>query len=141
MSSFNSKEYAWIDVKLVMLGKEVTGLRGIEYKMKRQKECLFATGKKARGIQLGKKEYEGTITLLQSELIALQAAAKAKGHDDITDLEFDAIVSYLPESGVIQTDKIINLSITEAPDAIKEGDLQQEHALPFIACDMEPNVI
>ena len=141
MSSFNSKEYAWIDVKLVMLGKEVTGLRGIEYKMKRQKECLFATGKKARGFQLGKKEYEGTITLLQSELIALQAAAKAKGHDDITDLEFDAIVSYLPESGVIQTDKIINLSITEAPYAIKEGDLQQEHALPFIACDMEPNVI
>lgn len=41
MSSFNSKEYAWIDVKLVMLGKEVTGLRGIEYKMKRQKECLL----------------------------------------------------------------------------------------------------
>lgn len=141
MSGFNTKEYAWIDVKLVMLGKEVTGLRGIEYKMKRKKECLFATGKKARGIQLGKKEYEGTITLLQSELIALQAAAKAKGHDDITDLEFDAIVSYLPESGVIQTDKIINLSITEAPYAIKEGDLQQEHALPFIACDMEPNVI
>lgn len=109
--------------------------------MKRQKEALFATGKKARGIQLGKKEYEGTITVLQSELIAMQTAAKAKGYDDVTDLEFDAIVSYVPESGVVQTDKIVNLSITEAPYGMKEGDLFQEIALPFIACDVEPNVV
>ena len=102
---------------------------------------LFATGKKARGIQLGKKEYEGTITVLQSELIAMQTAAKAKGYDDVTDLEFDAIVSYVPESGVVQTDKIVNLSITEAPYGMKEGDLFQEIALPFIACDVEPNVV
>lgn len=141
MDSFNSKEYAWIDVVLVMLGQPVTGLRGIEYKLKRQKEALFATGKKARGIQMGKKEYEGTITVLQSELIAMQAAALAKGYDDITDLEFDVIVSYLPESGVVQTDKIINISFTETPYAMKEGDLYQEHALPFIACDIEPNVL
>ena len=68
---FNSREYAWVDVNVVMLGREVVGLRGIEYKSKRQKEALFASGRKARSIQKGKKEYEGTITLLQSELIAL----------------------------------------------------------------------
>ena len=124
-----------------MLGKPVTGLRGIEYKSKRQKEALYATGKKARGIQLGKKEYEGTITVLQSELIAMQAAAKAKGYDDITDLEFDIIVSYIPEGGVVQTDKVVNASITEAPNSIKVDDLYSEHALPFIACDVEYNVI
>lgn len=141
MSKFNSKEYAWIDVNVVLLGKPVTGLRGIEYKSKRQKEALYATGKKARGIQLGKKEYEGTITVLQSELIAMQAAAKAKGYDDITDLEFDIIVSYIPEGGVVQTDKVVNASITEAPNSIKVDDLYSEHALPFIACDVEYNVI
>ena len=141
MGKFNSKEYAWIDVNVVMLGKPVTGLRGIEYKSKRQKEALYATGKKARGIQLGKKEYEGTITVLQSELIAMQAAAKAKGYDDITDLEFDIIVSYIPDGGVVQTDKVVNASITEAPNSIKVDDLYSEHALPFIACDVEYNVI
>lgn len=140
MASFNTKEYAWIDVNVVLLGKPVTGLRGIEYKSKRQTEALFATGKKARGIQKGKKEYEGTITVLQSELIAMQAAAKQSGYDDITDLEFDIIVSYMPESGVVQTDKVVNASITEAPNSIKEGDLYSEHALPFIACDIEYNV-
>ena len=139
MASFNTKEYAWIDVNVVLLGKPVAGLRGIEYKSKRSKEALFATGKKARGIQLGKKEYEGTITVLQSELIAMQAAAKNAGYDDITDLEFDIIVSYISESGVVQTDKVVNASVTEAPNSIKEGDLYSEHALPFIACDVEYN--
>ena len=140
MASFNTKEFSWIDVNVVLLGKPVTGLRGIEYKSKRQKEALFATGKKARGIQQGKKEYEGTITVLQSELIAMQAA-KQSGYDDITDLEFDIIVSYLSESGVVQTDKVVNASVTEAPNSIKEGDLYSEHALPFIACDVEYNVV
>lgn len=141
MASFNTKEYAWIDVNVVLLGKPVAGLRGIEYKSKRSKEALFATGKKARGIQLGKKEYEGTITVLQSELIAMQAAAKNAGYDDITDLEFDIIVSYISASGVVQTDKVVNASVTEAPNSIKEGDLYSEHALPFIACDVEYNVV
>lgn len=141
MATFNSKEYAWVDVNVVLLGKPVVGLRGIEYKSKRQKEALYATGKKARGIQMGRKEYEGTITVLQSELIAMQAAAKAKGYDDVTDLEFDIIVSYVSESGVVQTDKVVNASITEAPNNMKEGDLYGEHALPFIACDVEYNVV
>ena len=140
MDSFNSKEYAWVNVDVILLGKPVAGLRGIEYKSKRQTEALFATGKKARGIQKGKKEYEGTITVLQSELIAMQAAAKQAGYDDITDLTFDMVVSYTSETGVVQVDRVICASVTESPNSIKEGDLYSEHALPFIACDIEYNV-
>ena len=138
---FNSNEYAWVDINVVLLGREVVGLRGIEYKVKRQKEALFAAGKKARGIQKGKKEYEGTVTLLQSEIIALDRAAQEKGYEDITDIDFDVIVSYLPENGVVTTDKIVNVSITETPRGMKEGALQMEIALPFIALDVVSNVL
>lgn len=138
---FNSSEYAWVDVNVVMLGREVVGLRGIEYKVKRQKEALFASGRKARGIQKGKKEYEGTITLLQSELIALDRAAQEKGYEDITDLDFDVVVSYVPESGVLTTDKVVGVSITEIPRGLKVDDLQMEIALPFIAVDIVSNVL
>ena len=138
---FNSNEYAWVDISVFLLGREVVGLRGIEYKVKRQKEALFAAGKKARGIQKGKKEYEGTITLLQSELIALDRAAQEKGYEDITDLDFDVIVSYIPENLVATSDKIVNISITEIPRGLKEGDLNMEIALPFIALDVVSNVI
>ena len=140
-SVFNSNEYAWVDINVVLLGREVVGLRGMEYKVKRQKEAVYATGKKARGIQKGKKEYEGTITLLQSELIALDRAAQEKGYEDITDIDFDVIVSYLPENGVITTDKVVNVSITEIPRGMKEGDLQMEIALPFIALDVVSNIL
>lgn len=140
-SVFNSEEYAWVDIKVMLLGREVTGLRGMEYKVKRQKEALFATGKKARGIQKGKKEYEGTITILQSELIALDRAAQEKGYEDITDIDFDIIVSYLPDNNVITTDKVVNASITEIPRSMKEGDTQMEIALPFIALDVVSNVL
>ncbi len=139
-TSFNSNEYAWVDVRVALLGREVTGLRGIEYKVKYQKEALYATGKKARSIQKGKKEYEGTITLLQSELIALDRAAQEKNYEDITDIDFDVVVTYISEDNVVTTDKIVNASITEIPRGIKEGDLQQEIALTFIALDVESNV-
>lgn len=139
-TSFNTNEYAWVDVQVAMLGRQVTGLRGIEYKVKRQKEALFAMGKTARGIQKGKKEFEGTLTLLQSELIALDRAAQEAGYDDVTDLDFDVMVSYMPADLVVTTDKIVGVSITEVPRALKEGDLQMEVALPFIALDVETNI-
>lgn len=140
MTNFNSKEYAWVDVQVAILGKVVSGLRGIAYKMKRQKEPLFASGKKARGIQHGKKEVDGTVTFLQSEFIALNAAAKAQGYDDLTDIDIDIIISYVPSSGVVQTDKVVTASFTEGGADIKEGDLYQEITLPFVACDVEFNV-
>ncbi|MFR9545351.1 MAG: hypothetical protein SNJ29_07210 [Rikenellaceae bacterium] len=141
MTNFDSKEYGWIDVNVVILTKLVTGLRGIEYKITRSNEAIYGTGKNPRGIQKGAKEYTGTITLLQSEYIALTAAAKAKGYDDVTDLEFDIIISYISETEVVQTDKVINACITEAPISIKQGDLYQEIALPFVACGITPNVV
>ena len=97
MRDFNSKEYAWIDVTVVVLGVEIKTIRAVEYKSKRATEALYAAGKWARGIQRGRKEVEGTLTVLQSALCA----------------------------------------ITEAVNSIKEGDLYSEHALPFIACEVE----
>jgi hypothetical protein len=139
--AFNSKEYSWADIKVVLLGREVTGIRAVEYKTKHQKELLYAAGRKARSVQWGKKEHEGTITVLQSELIALDNAAKMKGWDDVTDMDFDIIVSYISSSGIVSTDKILQASITEIPKSFKEGDLFLEVALPFIALHIEHNVL
>ena len=139
-SSFNTKEYAWVDVTIVCLGRTLPEGRGIEYKVKHQKEVLFAAGNKGRGIQKGKKEYDGTLTILQSGIIAMDRAAKEKGYEDITDIDFDIVVSY-SANGIVTTDRVVGASITEIPRALKEGDLNMEIALPFIALDVESNVI
>ena len=63
----NTREYEWSDVTVVLAGRLVTGLRGIKYGAKQEKELLHAKGNKPHSIQRGNKTYEGEITLLKSE--------------------------------------------------------------------------
>ena len=140
MDNFNSKEYTWCDIVVFLLGRPIGGLRGIEYKSKKNKEALYGSGRKARSIQHGKREYEGTLTILQSELTALDRAAWEAGFEDCLDLDFDIVITYLSPNGIVSTDRIRQASITEAPKGMKEGDLQMEIALPFICLDIDKNV-
>lgn len=141
MSSYNSKEYTYCDITVFLLGRPVGGLRGIEYKSKKNKEAIFGAGRKARSIQHGKREYEGTLTILQSELTALDRAAVEAGYEDCLDLDFDIVVTYLSPNGIVSTDRIIQASVSEAPKGMKEGDMNMEIALPFICLDIEKNVL
>ena len=128
-----------MNINVVVLGRTLTGLRGIEYTPKMNKELLYGAGVNPKAIQSGRREYEGTLTVLQSELEALNRAAKEAGYTDCLDLEFDIVVTYVSD-GVISTDIVRCASITEYPKGMKEGDLYSEHALPFIALRIDTNV-
>ena len=136
---FNSKEYSYVNINVVVLGRTLTGLRGIEYTPKMNKELLYGAGVNPKAIQHGRREYEGALTVLQSELEALNRAAKEAGYTDCLDLEFDIVVTYAA-SGVVSTDIVRCASITEFPKGMKQGDLYSEHALPFIALRIDTNV-
>ena len=56
------------------------------------------------------------------------------------DVEFDVVASYVAGDDNIVTDRIVNVSISELPRTLKEGDLYMEVALPFIALDVEENI-
>lgn len=135
----NYKEYSYTDMQVVLNGRTIGGLRGMEYTAKKAKEVLFGAGEMPRAIQHGKREYEGTLTVLQSELDALNRAAQAAGYKDLLDLEMDIIVTY-GSNGVLSTDIVRCASISEFPKGMKEGDMNSEHALPFVALDVETNV-
>ena len=136
MIRINNKEYAWGDITVVVFGRPLVGITGIEYKPKKAKEVKHGWGRNPKSIQHGKREYEGTLTLMQSELIALNQAARAKGYKDILDVDFDIIITY--EAGLVVTvDKICCASITDFNLGMKEGDAQAEISLPFVALDVE----
>ena len=78
--------------------------------------------------------------VLQSELIALDRAAVEAGKTDILDLDFDIVVSYTNESGIMTVDRIVGASITDTTRSMKEGDLNMEVELPFIALRVKQNV-
>lgn len=137
---FNSKEYEWSNVEVLFLGRPITGIRGITYSENQEKEVVYARGSKPRAIQKGNKSYEGSVSILQSELEALyQATGVKKGLVDLP--AFDIVVSYIPEgAATIRVDTIKNAEFTKSEKSMKQGDKFMEIELPFIALDIEYGV-
>lgn len=132
----NNKEYTWGDITVVLFGCPFPGITGIEYKAKKAKTVKHGGGYNPKSIQHGKREYEATITIMQSTLIAMNQAARAKGYKDVLDVDFDIIITY--EAGLVVTvDKFCCASISEFNLGMKEGDAQAEISLPIVALDME----
>ena len=129
----NTREYEWADVTVVLAGRLVTGLRGVKYSAKQEKELLHTKGNKPHSIQRGNKTYDGEITLLQSEYEALR---KASG-GDILDASMDIVAAYgNPSAGdVVTTDVLVGVEFTEDNTEWKQGDKFQEKTLPFLFID------
>lgn len=139
MDIFNSKEYEWSDITAIVAGRPVTKIRAISYVKKQEKEALYAKGNKPHSIQRGNKSYETSLTLLQSELEAIEAASGG----DVLDASFNVIISYgNPSKGdVIKTDLIEGNEITEVPKGMNQGDKFSEHELPGIALNIKNNYV
>ena len=137
--SFDSKQYSWANVEVVMLGRPLIGIRGVKYKISQEKEPVYGRGNKPLAIQSGNKKYEGSIDLLQSEAEALEKAAIAAGGDDIFDLAgFDITVAYVPkDSATVSVDIIKGVSFSESEKGMKQGDKNMEVSLSFIALDIQ----
>lgn len=129
--AFDSRQYEWADVTAVVGGRDITGFTAIKYTEKAEKEPLYAKGRHPHSIQTGNVSVEGEISILQSELIALEQA----GGGSILGLNIDTVVSYgNPAAGdAMVTDRIIGMSFTESPKEIKQGDKNMEVTIPFIA--------
>lgn len=131
----NSREYEWSDVSVVMAGRQVTGLRGVKYSKKQEKELIYGSGNKPQGIQHGNVDYSGEINLLQSEYEALKVASGG----DILGARFDIVVSTgnASRGDVITTDILVGVEITEDNTEWKQNDKFQEKTLPFIFLDLK----
>ena len=137
-SEFNTKEYEWADVEVLLLGRPVTGIRDVKYKASQEKEVLYARGNKGRSIQKGNKIYDGSIMILQSELDALiNAAGTDKDALDIP--PFDIVIAY-EAGGIIKTDIVKNAEFTEFEKGMAQNDKNMEIELPFICLDIQYNV-
>lgn len=130
--AFDSREYEWADLTLVLGGRDLTGIRGIKYSEKIEREPLFAKGRHAHSIQSGNQTVEGEVTVLQSEMEALIKA----GRGSLLSLKgMDAIVTYgdATAGDAVITDRVENIYFTESSKELKQGDKNMEVTLPFVA--------
>lgn len=129
---FDTRQYEFADLTLILGGRDLTGFRGVKYNEKIEREPLYAKGRQPHSVQSGNVAYEGELVLLQSEFEALVLA----GGGSILNLK--GLVANLcygdPSTGdVMLTDSIEGIYFTESPKELKQGDKFMEVTLPFIA--------
>jgi hypothetical protein len=135
---FNSRQYEWADLTLILGGSDITGFRGLAYKEAIEREPVYAKGRRPHGIQSGNIAYTGEIKMLQSEYEALVAA----GGGTILSLSLDALASYgNPSLGdAMTTDRVEGIQFNEAPKALNQNDKFQEITLPFVALGIKNQI-
>ena len=128
---FDSRQYEFADVTLVLGGKDITGIRGIKYSKKQEKEVLYGKGNQPHSIQKGNISYEGELTLMQGELETLIASSSDAS---VLSLQLDAVVCYgNPANGdTMITDVLQGIQFTEENKELKQGDKFMDVTLPFI---------
>jgi hypothetical protein len=135
MATFDSKQYAWCDISIAFGGRILIGVTEVEYTEKREKDLLYGRGCKPHGIVSGNRSYEGKISLWQSELEAMTRDAPS---NDILELSFDLVVSYVPlDGGQIVTDILRHVEFTEVKKGMKQGDKNMIVELPIIFIDVD----
>jgi len=130
---FNSKECEWADIVVQIGGANCGKLMAIKYGIKAAKEHLFAAGDEPISIQSGNREPTGSITLLKGAFDNVNAAAVAATGRDLTDLQFDIIVTYKAKgTRALQTDSLIGCEISDFNLAWGQGDKSAKLELPFL---------
>lgn len=136
MGVVNSEEFAWSDAQVVLLGKVIEGIVAFSYKKSQSKELRYGRGNQPIGYKRGNKSYEGSITILKSELEALKDASE---DGDILSLKgFDIVFSYVAEDGSLKTDVAKFAEFKESEESLKQGDGNGEYELPFLALRITP---
>lgn len=139
MANINGQEYGWEDVQIVVQGKAspLTGVQGVEYKSTKEHINVMGRGNKPVSMARGPEGYEGSLTILQSELEAMQDAF---GSEALTTRPaFDIAVSYAPLVGAARTDLLKGCRINEVSKAFKNEDGNMVIELPLKIFRIEYN--
>ena len=139
-SSKNTAEYAWKDISVTHLGRELGRLLDIEYTTDVEKKPIYGRGNKALGVQTGNEKASGSYSVGQSELESMiRKAQEISPGAKITDLVFDINVCYLLGADLVR-DRIRSINITQFTKGMKQGDVEMIIKLPFVALDIDYNI-
>lgn len=130
MADFNTNQYGWKDLTIAYGGRVIDGIEEVEYSRKQNKEYLYGRGNKPYSILKGNVEYEGKITIWQSELEAMERDSKT---GSALDLEFDITIAYEPEDGgETRIDTLKGVQFTEYAKGMAQGDTHKKIEMPIM---------
>lgn len=133
----NGMLYSWADIVTSISGVPVTGIVGVEYGDDQEVVNKYGAGRHPVGRAKGRITSSAKIILYQEEVEAIQRQAPNGRIQDIA--PFDITVTYLPDSGIVTTDKIRNCQFKGNSRKWKEGDTGQEVELELVPSHIEWN--
>ncbi|RXK57568.1 hypothetical protein ESA94_20430 [Lacibacter luteus] len=139
--SFSTKECAWAQVSMKLLGANIIGLRSFEFKENLEKELIYAAGKKAIDITMGNESASGTLTLLKFEFDKITDAAQAAGYKNILHVPHPAILLTVafklnPQTPIRIIEAPMGIAITDQTLAMAQNAKMMEVPLPWIAQEL-----
>lgn len=139
---FNSREYSWKDIEVIMMGRPLVRILEVKYKGSQETKPIYGRGANPTSIQKGNKKYEGELKIGQSELEAMIDKAKSvTGSADPLDLPpFDITVAY-NKNGLIRTDVLVGVVLKDVEKALKQGDTDMEVSIPFECVNIKYNTV
>ncbi len=147
MFSTKTAQYSWKHLSVIIDGRPMLELTDIEYKPNKQLEEIHGAGDNPQFIGEGNKTYSGSLEMLQSGYEALVEEAKNRGGDDVTDLEVDIIVSYVPIGAGAATiamktvvDRVVGVKFESGGKKFSQGNTHIKVALPFKALRIENQI-
>ena len=127
--AFESDEFGWKDLEIAVDGKILAAARGIDFSEEVESELVYGKGNLPTSIQDGNVKYEGTLTVMKSDLDKLVAAT---GNVGVIGLKNLTISMALVKDGKISTRTLVKCRITKLPEKWKQNDKFAELDLPFI---------
>ena len=126
----NGQSYSWSQINFIILGVPVVGVRAVEYKETQDMENIYGVGSQPVARGYGNVSYEASITLLSEEVERLADVAPNGRLQEIP--EFDIPITFLPDSGVIQSHVLKACRFTENSRSVNQGDKTIEVQIPLI---------
>lgn len=123
------------DVVVLIGGVPVMGIIGVDYGDSQEVVNKYGAGRYPVGRAKGRITPSGKLILYQEEVQALSAQSPTGRLQDLP--PFDIIVQYIPDSGILVTDKIRNCHFSENARKWKEGQTGQEVELPLVPSHIE----
>lgn len=91
----NGIQHSWASVRMVLLGRTVTGVTKIEYDDNVNLENNYGAGNMPESRGVGNYEAKCSIELYQHEVVGIQQSIAGKRLQEID--PFDIVVTFLPE--------------------------------------------
>jgi len=139
----NGREYAWEDIEIVVNGTLVVGVQSINYTSRKTHENIYGRGAKPIAMVRGKEEFEGSITLLQSEVEQIQRELP-RGRNITHTQPFNITVAYKPnpddDSLPIVVDTLLGCRFSEIGKSHGTEEMNMVVELPLVIFDIEYNV-